>query len=30
MVEYLKTKTTDSTVTFTHGSNHVISTITLR
>ena len=30
MVEYLKTKTTDSTITFTHGSNHVIYTITLR
>ena len=30
MIEYLKTKTNDSTIVFTHGSNHVISTITLR
>lgn len=30
LIDYFKTKTTDSTITFTHGSNHVISTITLR
>ena len=30
LVEYFKTKTNDSTIVFTHGSNHVISTITLR
>lgn len=30
MVEYFKTKTNDSTITFTYGSNHVISTIKLR
>jgi len=30
MVDYFKTKTDDSTIVFSHGSNHVISTITLR
>lgn len=30
MIEYFKSKTNDATITFTHGSNHVISTITLR
>lgn len=30
MIDYFRTKTTDSTIIFTHGSNHVISNITLR
>ena len=30
MVEYFKTKTGDDTIIFTHGSNHIISTIRLR
>lgn len=30
LIEYFKTKTTDDVIVFSHGSNHIISTIRLR